>query len=181
VDVTAARAVPGVRAVLTAEDIGRRRYGRLVADWPVLAHDRVRYVGERVVAVAADTRDAAEEAVKRVQVVYEELPAVFDPEDALREDAPILHPDAEQYYPQGRFPKMAHPNAPSYATSTKGEADIERVFANAHLVVEDAYYGPRQHQGYIEPHGCIVWFDDQGVLQVFSTNKSPFSLRDLLA
>jgi CO/xanthine dehydrogenase Mo-binding subunit len=181
IDVSAARAVAGVRAVLTADDIGRRRYGRLVADWPVLAYDRVRYVGERVVAVAADTPQAAEEAIKRIEIVYQELPAVFDTEDALRDDAAILLPDAESYYPQGRFPALRHPNAPSYATSHKGDEEIERVFANAHLVVEDAYYGPRQHQGYIEPHGCIVWFDETGTLQVLSTNKSPFSLRDLLA
>jgi len=181
IDVTDARSVPGVRAVLTADDIGRRRYGRLVADWPVLAYDRVRYVGERVVAIAADTLEAAEEAVRRVQIAYEELPAVFDAEEALREGAPLLHPDAESYYPAGKFPTPKHLNAPSYASSKKGEDDIERVFANAHLVLEDAYYGPRQHQGYIEPHGCIVWFDEQGVLQVLSTNKSPFSLRDSIA
>jgi carbon-monoxide dehydrogenase large subunit len=181
IDVTAARALPGVKAVLTANDIGRRRYGRLVSDWPVLADERVRYVGERIVAVAAERPEDAEEAIKRIQIVYEELPAVFDPEEAVKPDAPILHPNAEPYYPQGRFPQMVHPNAPSFASSKKGEEDIERVFANAHLVLEDAYYGPRQHQGYIEPHGCIVWFDEQGVLQVLSTNKSPFSLRDLLA
>jgi carbon-monoxide dehydrogenase large subunit len=181
IDVSGARAVAGVRAVLTAEDIGRPRYGRIVPDWPVLAVDRVRYVGERVAAVAADTPEAAEEAIRRISVVYEELPAVFDAEDALRDGAPILHPDWEQYYPPGKVPSLRHANAPSYASSRKGEEDIERVFANAHLVVEDAYYGPRQHQGYMEPHGCVVWIDEQGGLQVVSTNKSPFSLRDLLA
>jgi len=180
-DVTEARKGPGVHAVLTADDIGRRRFGRLVADWPVLAYDRVRYVGERIVAVAAETLEAAEEALRRVEIAYEELPAVFDAEDALRDGAPIIHPEAEQYYPAGRFPTLRHPNAPSYASSQKGEEDIERVFANAHLVISDAYYGPRQHQGYIEPHGCIVWFDEDGVLQCLSTNKSPFSLRDSLA
>jgi CO/xanthine dehydrogenase Mo-binding subunit len=69
----------------------------------------------------------------------------------------------------------------SYASAQKGEAEIERVFANAYRVIEDTYYGPRQHQGYIEPHGCVVWFDEQGRLQVVSTNKTPFSLRDQLA
>jgi carbon-monoxide dehydrogenase large subunit len=181
IDTTAAKATPGVLAVLTADDIGGRRLGRQVADWPVLAHGRVRYVGERVAAVAAETIEAAEEALKRIDVVYEELPAVFDAEAALEADAPILHPDWEQYYPPGKAPTLRHPNAPSYASSQKGEADIERIFANAHLVVEDAYYGPRQHQGYIEPRGCIVWIDEQGIVQVVSTNKTPFSLRDSLA
>jgi CO/xanthine dehydrogenase Mo-binding subunit len=181
IDTAAARAAPGVHAVLTADDTGRRRWGRIVSDWPVLAYDRVRYVGERVAAVAAETPEAAEEAARRIEVVYEELPAVFDAEEALRPDAPILHPDADPYFPPGKRPSFPHPNAVSYATSKKGEDDIERLFAQAHVVVEDVYVGPRQHQGYIEPHGCIVWIDENGIVQVVSTNKSPFSLRDNIA
>src|SRR5688500_2754718 len=76
IDVAAARAIPGVHAVLTADDIGRRRFGRLYPDWPVLAFDKVRYVGERVAVVAAETPEAAERAVRLIQVEYDELPAV---------------------------------------------------------------------------------------------------------
>src|SRR5581483_841706 len=86
IDTSAAKAVPGVHAILTGRDIGPRLFGRVLYDWPVLAYDRVRYVGERVAAVAAETRDAAEEAVGRIQVEYEELPAIFDPEEALQPD-----------------------------------------------------------------------------------------------
>jgi CO/xanthine dehydrogenase Mo-binding subunit len=181
IDVAAARAIPGVHAVLTADDIGRRRFGRLYPDWPVLAFDKVRYVGERVAVVAAETPEAAERAVRLIQVEYDELPAVFDSEDAIREGAPIVHPTPEQYLPAEKLPKFQHLNAPSYASVKRGEEDIDRLFANAHVIVEDAFYGPRQHQGYIEPHGCLVWVDEQGRLQVISTNKSPFSLRDNLA
>src|SRR2546423_6691731 len=106
IDAAAARAIPGVHAVLTADDIGRRRYGRLVPDWPVLADGRVRYVGERIVAVAAESPDAAEEAIKRIQVVFEELPAVFHPQEGLKPQAPVLHPNAEQYYPPGPLPPL---------------------------------------------------------------------------
>jgi carbon-monoxide dehydrogenase large subunit len=181
IDLSAARAVPGVHAVITADDIGRRRFGRLYPDWPVLAFDKVRYVGERIAVVAAETPEAAEQAVRRIHVEYEELPAVFDAEDAVRDGAPILHPDPEQYVPPDKLPKFRHLNAPSYALVQRGEEEIERIFTNAYVVVEDAFFGPRQHQGYIEPHGCIVWIDADGVLQVISTNKSPFSLRDNLA
>ena len=80
-------------------------------DWPVLAYDRVRYVGERVAAVAAETLDAAEEAISLIRVEYEELPPVFDAEEALRPDAPILHPEPEQYYPAGKMPALPHLNA----------------------------------------------------------------------
>ena len=181
IDTAAAKAVPGVRAVLTAEDIGRRHWGRTVADWPVLAYDHVRYVGERVAAVAAESPEAADEAVRLIAIVYEELPAVFDAEAALAPDAPVLHPDWESYYPAGKAPELPHPNAMSHATSHKGVDDIETVFASAHRVVEDAYVGPRQHQGYIEPHGCVVWIDPEGKVQVVSTAKTPFSLRDNIA
>src|SRR5688572_5317735 len=94
IDTTAAKAVPGVHAVLTGADIGNRRFGRFLYDWSVLAYERVLYVGERVAAVAAESRDAAEEAVNAIVVEYEELPAILDPDDAFKVGAPILHPDA---------------------------------------------------------------------------------------
>ncbi|MBM2810727.1 MAG: hypothetical protein HW416_1486 [Chloroflexi bacterium] len=181
IDTAAARAVPGVHAVLTGRDIGRKFWGRPVADWPVLAYDRVLYVGERVAAVAAETPEAAEEALSRISVVYEELPAVFDAEEALRDGAPILHPEAEEYYPPGKAPVTPHPNAFDYDTYQKGDEDIDRLFQEAYRVVEDVYTGPRQHQGYIEPHGCVVWIDDGDVVHIVSTCKTPFSLRDQIA
>ncbi len=77
IDTAAARAIPGVKAVLTAEDIGRPRLGRQIFDWPVLAFDVVRFIGDRVAAVAAETREAAEEAVRLIEVTYEELAPVL--------------------------------------------------------------------------------------------------------
>ncbi|MBI3325419.1 MAG: hypothetical protein HYZ81_01775, partial [Nitrospinae bacterium] len=96
-DASRAHQVPGVHAVLTGADVRGIRYGRRLFDVPVLAEDRVRFVGERVAAVAAEDRDAAEEALLLVEVEYEELPAVFDPLEAMRADAPILHPEVNSY------------------------------------------------------------------------------------
>src|SRR5436190_18719570 len=96
VDATAARSVPGVHAVLTGADIGFVGVGRQLQDWPALAIDRVRMIGDRVAAVAAESRAAAEEAARLVEVEYEELPLVTV-ENALDEGATILHPDAESY------------------------------------------------------------------------------------
>src|SRR5438045_1073691 len=98
IDTAAARAVPGVHAVLTGADIGPRRFGKTLYDQPVLAYQRVRFVGERVAGVAAESLEAAEEALELIAVEYEDLPAVFDGQEALRDDAPILHPDAADYY-----------------------------------------------------------------------------------
>jgi CO/xanthine dehydrogenase Mo-binding subunit len=154
----------------------------MLFDWPVLAFDRVIFAGQRVVAVAAETRDAAEEAVNLVEVEYEDLPAIIDAEDALTPDAPVLHPDHASYvYLEGVRPPLPHPNLQSYKLIQKGDPEIERAFAQADRVFEDVYTGPRQHQGYIEPHACVVWIDSDGVVQVFSTNKAPYRFRGQLS
>src|SRR5947208_8755998 len=173
IDTTAAAAVPGVHTVLTGRDVGDRRFGRYLYDWPVLAYEKVIFVGERVAAVAAETPEAAEEAVARIVVEYDELPPVLDFDEAVAEDAPLLHPHPDgYYYLTGQRPPRPHPNLQGYKLVQKGEPDIERVFDRAYRVFEDEYFGPKQHQGYIEPHVCVVWIDDQGVVRVFSTNKA---------
>ena len=182
IDTSAAKAVPGVHAVLTGADIGPHYWGRQLFDWPVLALDRVRFVGERVAIVAAETLDAAEEAASRIVVEYEELPAVFDAEEALRDGAPILHPDPSGYvYLAGKRPSVPHPNVQGYSFHQKGEQDIEKAFAQAGRVFEDVYTAPRQHHGYMEPHASVLWIDPDGTVHVISTNKTPFSLRRQVA
>ncbi len=98
IDTTAAQKIPGVHAVITGADVRGGLWGRAVKDVPVLAYDRVRFVGERVAAVAADDEDIAQTALELIEVEYEELPAVFEPLDALKPDAPILHPDFNAYF-----------------------------------------------------------------------------------
>src|SRR5215210_4407916 len=97
IDSSAARALPGVHAVLTAEDLPDRLIGRRMYDITMLARGRVRYVGEKVAVVAADDLDIAEEALALIDVEYEELPAVFDPFAAMQPEAPLLHPDFATY------------------------------------------------------------------------------------
>jgi CO/xanthine dehydrogenase Mo-binding subunit len=182
INTSAARALPGVHAVLTGEDIGRVRFGRRLFDWPVLAWDRVRFIGDRVAAVAAETREAAEEAVESIEVLYEELPAVLDPREALAEGAPILHErPSEYFYNGGERPPVPHPNVQSRQLIEKGDPDIERALASADHVFEHEFSTPRTHAGYIEPHATLVWIDGDGVVHVISGNKTPFSLREQLA
>jgi carbon-monoxide dehydrogenase large subunit len=181
VDLAAARAEPGVHAVLGGADVRPARIGRTLQDWPVLAWDRVRFIGDRVVAIAAETAEAAERAAALVRVNYEELPAVFDPWTALAPDAPSLHPEADDYvYLGGERPPRRHPNVQGEHLVTVGEGDIESIMASAAHVFEHEFTTPRQHQGYIEPHACLVWLDDDSV-HVVSTNKGPFMLRTQLA
>src|SRR5438309_8961393 len=127
IDTTAAKQVRGVHAVLTGADIGHVGLGRRLLDWPALATDRVRLVGDRVAAVAAETKSAADEAARLVDVEYEDLPLVTL-DNALSDDAPVLHPDIDTYtYLGPKRPQTSHPNIHGYSVIDKSEtgASIE--------------------------------------------------------
>lgn len=178
IDAREALSMPGVHAVLTGADIGPVRTGRALMDWPALAYEKVRFVGERVAAVAAETPEAAEAAVSRIVVSYEELPAVLDPAVATAPDAPIVHEDAASYtFLAGTRQAVPHPNVQGRLTVRKGDADVEQALAAAARVFEHVFRTPRQHTGYIEPHGALVWIDDTGMVHLVCTNKGPFALR----
>lgn len=178
IDTTEARQLPGVYAVLTGMDIPETLVGRFLRDIPVLARDVVRFTGQKVAAVAADDADIAEEALSLIEVEYEELPAVFDPIEAMQPDAPTLHPDFMTY--EGRVDgPQEHPNVTAHAVWQNG--DIEQGFAEADIVFEHTFCTQRQHQGYIEPHACVVQLDDDGRVQVWVNSKMPFQVRQQLA
>lgn len=179
IDTSKAKAVPGVRAVVTAADTFEgARYGRAMVDIPVLASDVVRYVGEQVAAVAADDEDIADRAVQLIEVEYEELDSVHDPEEAMQADAPLLHPGVVDY--QG-LPKPLEVASNNYTTFDWTKGDVEAGLASADVVVENTFTTPRQHQGYMEPHGCIVYIDGDGRLHVWAPNKSPYPARRFLS
>ncbi len=178
IDTSRAQQVPGVHVVLTGADVRGIRYGRRLFDVPVLAEDRVRFAGERVAAVAAEDRDAAEEALALIDVEYEELPAVFDPLAALEEDAPILHPEVNSYI---GLPKPLDKPSNAFARDTWSKGNIDEGFAQADLVIENTFTVPRQHQAYLEPHSCLVWLDDQGRVQIWASSKVPYLVKEQLA
>src|SRR3989454_1248643 len=175
IDATAARDLPGVRAVLTGADTLPARFGRRLQDWPVLCWDRVLFVGDRVAAVAADSAETAEEAARQIAVEYEELPAVLDPEVALAAGAPVLHPDAAGYvFLGGTRSAIPHPNVQGHAVREHG--DLAAGFGAAHRVYEHTFSVPRTHQAYLEPRATLVWLEGERV-RVVTTNKAPFALR----
>ncbi len=175
----AARALPGVHAVLTGEDIRFGLYGRRVRDMPVLARGVVRYVGERVAAVAAETPQLAQEAARLVEVEYEPLAAVLDPEEALAPDAPRVH-EAPWRYPGAVVHPDDHPNVQSRRIWAHGE-DVEAVLRRCHRVFEGVFRLPPAHQGYLEPHACVVRITETGRIEVWASNKSPHRLRAQLS
>src|SRR5579859_2994044 len=183
INVEAARNMAGVHAVLTGEDLGHILWGRRVRDWPLLATRQVRFIGDRVAVVAAESPEIAQAAVRAIEVEYEELPAVFDPLEALQKGAPVLHPEVGEYtlYGPGQPPQRPGPNVQGVQTVRKDDGGIEEVFRSAHRVFEHTFTTPREHQGFIEPPGSLLWIDADDVVHVVCTNKMPYGLRDQLA
>ncbi|HWP60953.1 MAG TPA: xanthine dehydrogenase family protein molybdopterin-binding subunit [Candidatus Acidoferrales bacterium] len=180
IDATEALKVRGVRAVVTGKDVPERYQGKSIRDVPVLCWDKVRYVGDRVAAVAAETLGAAEEALARIRVEYEELPAVFDPLKAMEPGAPILHehPGAYDGAPEDILVKDV-PNVLNRLVWGKG--DVEQGFRASDLVLEHTFRVPIHHQGYIEPQACLIAIEEDGTIQAWSSTKSPFGTRNQLA
>lgn len=176
IDATAAAASPGVIGVYTAADVSPNPYGRLIRDIPILARDKVRYVGEQVAAVVAETRLQAEAAAALVEVDYDELPAVTNPQGALAPDAVRVH-DAPWDYPRATLkPEDGH-NLQSLLRV--GElAAVEAALAGSAYVVESTYTTPAGHQGYIEPWACLAEVEPSGKVRLWLTNKSPYRLRE---
>ncbi|MGH7834661.1 MAG: xanthine dehydrogenase family protein molybdopterin-binding subunit [Candidatus Binatia bacterium] len=178
VDTSKARAYPGVLAVLTAEDVPDVLVGRQLQDTPVLARDRVRFIGEKIAVVGAVGREISEEAAALVEVEYDELAAVFDPHEAMREGAPVLHENMASY---GNLPKPIPkiPNVHSHAQWRMG--DSKKGFSESDLIFEQSFATQRAHQGYLEPHAGLVRIDEQGRIVVWCSNKVPFPSRKYLA
>ena len=176
IDTTTARQLPGVHAVITGADVRAGLYGRIIKDVPVLAYDRVRFFGERVAAVAADDEDVARQAVDLIEVEYEELPAVFEPFEALAEGAPILHPAFETYTGGSVLERPTN----AYAHTAVDRGDVEAGFAQADVVVENTYRTSRVHQAYLEPHNVLVHLNGARV-EVWACSKAPYNLREALS
>ena len=177
VDASAARALPGVHAVLTGADLGGLLTGNAMRDMPVLCSDRVRFVGDPVAAVAADSPELADQALQLIEVEYEELPTVFDPLEAMGSEAPVLHADRATYQGAPEVPPI--PNVHGYNLIEKG--DLAQGFAQADRVFEHTFRTAASHQGYIEPRACVVHTREDGSVRVWSSCQQPYGLRDLLA
>jgi CO/xanthine dehydrogenase Mo-binding subunit/aerobic-type carbon monoxide dehydrogenase small subunit (CoxS/CutS family) len=181
IDAAAALAVPGVRLILTHEDApkGLMSTGlhELDADDPPdtrVLDDVVRFIGQRVAAVVAETEAAAEEACRRIVIEYEPRPAVFDAAAAMAPDAPLLHDEPEKT--GSRAPKS---NVLAEVHGRVGDADLG--FAQAAAIVEGTYESQRIQHGHLETHGSIAWIDEAGRLNVRTSSQTPFLARRRLA
>ncbi len=177
IDTSAAVNHPDVRAVVTGRDIEMGYYGYELQDQRVFALEKVRYLGEPVAAVAAVNPDAAREAAALVKVEYEELPAVFDPEEAMSEDAPLVHEDPEAYHLDWESERKGNL---CYRLEF-GDGDVEQGFAESDHVIEGTYHTPEAHSGAIEPHSATAMSDPTGRITIWTTTQKPFAVRSYLA
>ena len=178
VDVSRAVALPGVRAALTGADVSGRLQGRQVRDVPLLAKDVVRFAGEKIAVVAADDEETAQRAAAMIKVEYEEMAPLLDALDAARPDARLIHPGMGAY--EGfRRPPPEPSNV--FFSAEFGIGDVDTGFAEADLVFEDEYRCGRTHPAFFEPRSCVVSVEKDGRAHVWSSNKTPFGLRQALA
>jgi len=175
IDASRARALPGVRAVLTGADLSGARIGKKIVDMPLLAETVVRYAGEKVAAVAAESEAIAEAGLDLIDVEYEELPVITDPIEAMSANAPLIHPDVAGY--KGLLHKIDAPSNVFVRLSWK-KGEVEEGFRQSDMVVENTFTVPAVHQAYIEPHCSVVRVNADGMAEIWSSNKSPFALRD---
>jgi len=166
VDTTDALQVSGVVAILTGADLGPNSlYGAAIKDQSVVAIDRVRYVGEPIAAIAAESEEAAEEAAMLLDIEYEELPAVFDGHEATQPGASVLHDD----YPNNIF-----------VHSKMRYVDIEAAFAEADEIFEDTFASPPAQQASLEPHVAAAQWDSKK-LTLWTGTQAPYMVRRVVA
>ena len=165
IDTREALQIPGVIAIVTAKDIpGEAIYGPIIADRSPLANERVRFMGEPIAIIVADTVEIAHQARKVIEVIYQPLSAVFDPEQALQTNAPAIHPDG---------------NLLSHFHVENG--DIETGFNAADLILEDSFSVPRIYPGYLETEASLALWDEEGKLTVWFSSQKPFADRHTIS
>ena len=185
IDARNACALPGVLAVVTRDNLNvvANSFGAYVRDQQIIATDKVRYAGDMVAAVAATDAGTAEEAIKLIDVEYDELRAVFTVEDALKDGAPLVHETLEGRkdpgYGRGGV-HIVHDNSNICFHFRHQRGDVEDGFRNSDFVFEDAFSFPSAQHYPMEPHVCVAHFDSE-VLTVWSATQSPFPVRQELA
>lgn len=178
VDVSKARALPGVKAIVTGEDFPGF-IGLYLQDRFIFCRDRVRYVGDPVAGVAAVTEEIAEKAVDLIEVEYEPLPGVFDPEFGASSEAPVLHPDLGQYKVMNFIFPEPGSNISNHFKIRKG--DVDAAWKDCAAIVDREYRIPHIQHVPIEPHVAVAKVEEGGKVKLWGSSQSPFAQRNLIA
>lgn len=178
IDTSQAEILPGVKAVVTGADFAGR-IGLYLKDRHILARERVRYVGEPVAGVAATSEEIAEKALDLIQVEYTPLPALFLPQDAIKPDAPLIHPDLGNYDVVNFIFPEPGTNISNHFKVRKG--DLDKAWKDCAAVVENEYYVPHIQHVPLETHVAVARVELSGKITLWTSSQSPFAQRDLIA
>ena len=178
IDTSRALELPGVKAVVTGADVHGLLIGRKIYDMPILADGVVRFIGEKVAAVAAESETIAEEALELIEVEFEELEPLLDPLAAIEPAATLLHPNVPSY--RGLLHPIEQPSNVFVNMNWK-KGDVEAGFREAGIVIENIFTTKPVHQAYIEPHACVVQAQGVGGADIWACSKVPFALREQVA
>lgn len=181
IDTSEAEAMEGVITVLTGKDTPENRTDGYIKDRHILCREKVRYVGDPVAAVAAVTQEIADEAIKRIKVEYEELPAMFDLESSFAEDCPVVIHEGLYDYEREPLPGLDY----RFVEGRKNviihrkvrHGDAESAFKDADLIYEGEYTLPRAHHCCMEPHSCVVKPESDGGLTVWASEQGGVRLK----
>lgn len=168
-DTSAAERLPGVKTIATAKDAPDNINGLIIPDMPVFANDKVRYRGEIIALVAAETEEIAQQAVELIKVEYEPLPAVFDARAALEPDAPVIHEEGQGKWCKGNQVLF---HGRDHMVLKRG--DVEEGFAQSDLVVEHSFGTCPQRCAPIEPHACIAKPEGPDRVTIIASAHMPF-------
>ncbi len=177
IDIRKAEALPGVRAILTGQDVPDVMLPGVVRDQRPLARERVRYAGEPVALIAATRPEIAEEAARLIEVKYEPLPIVADAEAAMQPGAPLLHENWASYKAEAGLVREG--NICCHSTLRKG--DVTRGFAEADSIFENRFATESVHQAHVEPRVAIGVVDAAGRVTVYSNTQLPYWIRTNVA
>lgn len=175
--VDAARAMPGVKAIITGDDLKGPRSGGMIKDESMIARQRVRYVGDVVAAVAAVDRETARRAAEAIEIDYEPLPAALSIDQALAPGAPLLHDEYASYIKT--VPGGGHGNV-AFDSSVE-EGDVERALRECDVVVEGTWETQAQHHVYLETNGCVAEVDAAGRITLHATCQSVHHIQQRVA
>jgi CO/xanthine dehydrogenase Mo-binding subunit len=178
IDTSKAEHLKGVKAIVTAQDLPQVRYGTFVGDEEYFARTKVRAVGDKISAVAALDEETAEEALGLIKVEYEVLPEVTDGLEAIREDAPLIHEDYEEYK---ALPMMTGRKGNICFHKQTVIGDPEQAFQEADRIFEHRFFVPMVHQTYIEPHAVLARGDASGRVTVWVPTQAQFAIRAAIA
>ena len=180
INIDKARRLPGVKAVLTANDVPDQKYGALVLDMGIFARGKVRYIGDAVAAVAAVDEETASEAVDLIDVEYEALPAVFDPVEAMYPIAPVIHENLKSYVTLFARTDRAMTGNVNYQADIHC-GNIEKGFAESDCIFEDTYRTQKVHPFYLEPNSTVAALDAEGRLLIYNTTQRPHMNQAILS